>query len=187
MIKKTIAYKDFDGNQRQEILYFNFTKAELLELEISQGENGLDGLLKQVTETQNAKRVLEIFKDILKRAFGRRQENGTFVKDPQDFENFTHSEAYSELFLWMLENPEDAATFIRGMMPEALQEEKTSAQIREASAAQMQGYKQPTAPTFEKVQEPTVTHTSKNMEPSSGPKTLTDLEFERMARERGMI
>lgn len=35
MLKKTISYEDFDGNQRTEDHYFNLTEAEITEMELS--------------------------------------------------------------------------------------------------------------------------------------------------------
>ena len=32
MLKKTIAYKDYDNNERVEDFYFNLSKAEILEM-----------------------------------------------------------------------------------------------------------------------------------------------------------
>ena len=35
MLKKTISYTDYDGNQRTEDFYFNLSKAEITEMELS--------------------------------------------------------------------------------------------------------------------------------------------------------
>ena len=35
MLKKTITYVDYNGTERTEDFYFNLTKAEILEMELS--------------------------------------------------------------------------------------------------------------------------------------------------------
>ena len=35
MLKKTIKYEDYNGTEREEDFYFNLTKAELMEMEMS--------------------------------------------------------------------------------------------------------------------------------------------------------
>ena len=35
MLKKTITYTDYNGNERTEDFYFNLTKAEVVEMEMS--------------------------------------------------------------------------------------------------------------------------------------------------------
>lgn len=35
MLKKTITYVDYNGTERTEDFYFNLTKAELMEMEMS--------------------------------------------------------------------------------------------------------------------------------------------------------
>ena len=44
MLKKTITYTDYNGTERTEDFYFNFSKAELLEMEL--GTTG--GLTKSI-------------------------------------------------------------------------------------------------------------------------------------------
>lgn len=38
MLEKVITYTDYDGNERKEKFYFNLTKAELTEMELSMRE-----------------------------------------------------------------------------------------------------------------------------------------------------
>lgn len=46
MYKKTITYTDYDGNERTEDFYFNLTKAEIAEMELS-AEGGFDKLIEK--------------------------------------------------------------------------------------------------------------------------------------------
>ena len=53
MLKKTMTYVDYDGNERTEDFWFNISKAELAELEYS-----VKGGLKKVLERQSRIRMV---------------------------------------------------------------------------------------------------------------------------------
>ena len=59
MLKKTITYVDFDGNERTEDHYFNLTMAELTKL-FSSVDGGLDKYLKEVMAAKSSKRIIEM-------------------------------------------------------------------------------------------------------------------------------
>ena len=64
MIKKTMTYTDYDGNQRTEDFYFNLTKAEVAEMEMSTA-GGLDKMINRIIAEQDGKRIIELFKDLV--------------------------------------------------------------------------------------------------------------------------
>lgn len=116
MLKQTIKYIDFNDNERTEDFYFNLTKAEALELEVAY-PGGLSGVLKEVIDSKDNRKILEIFKSIILKAFGEKSEDGKrFVKNQEIRESFAATEAYSELFMSMLD-AEKAAIFINGITP----------------------------------------------------------------------
>ena len=49
MLKKTITYTDYDGHERVEDFYFNLSKAEVAEMEMSE-YGGLSNLLKKIVQ-----------------------------------------------------------------------------------------------------------------------------------------
>ena len=125
MIKKTITYTDFDGNTVNEDFYFNLTKAELIELEVP-GEDGLalSDRIRIIQDTSNGKAVLAQLKEIIGAAYGVRTQDGKgFYKDPQQTRTFFHSEAWSVLFMEMLQSAEYAAQFIQSLVPSDLAEQ----------------------------------------------------------------
>ena len=69
MLKKTIAYTDYNGTTRKEDFYFNLTQAEVTELEVSV-EGGLVEMINRIVAAQNGKVIIETFKDIILRAYG---------------------------------------------------------------------------------------------------------------------
>lgn len=123
MFKKKINYTDFDGNNRSETFYFNFTKGELLEMQI--GTNGgYDNYLKRLVESQDQAEITKIFKEIILKAYGIKSDDGKrFIKTDALREEFTQTEAYSELFTELATNTEAAIEFINGIMPPALMAE----------------------------------------------------------------
>lgn len=121
MFKKTIKYTDFDGNERKEDFYFNLTKAELLEMQLSI-EGGLQGHLERIIKTQSQPELIKMFKDIIMRAYGEKSPDGKrFMKSDEIRKNFECTEAYSELFMELATDSDAAAEFINALLPNDLQ------------------------------------------------------------------
>ena len=118
MLKKTITYTDYDGNERTEDFYFNLTKTEVAEIELSTS-GGLVKVLEKIVKEQDSKKVLELLKDIVLRAYGEKSMDGKrFIKNQELRDGFTQTEAYSELFIELITNAEMAAAFINGIIPQ---------------------------------------------------------------------
>lgn len=120
MLRKPISYVDYDGNQRKEDFFFNLSKAELMEMEMGT-TGGMKRLLDRIVEAQDAKRIMEIFKDIILRSYGEKSLDGKrFIKSKELAESFAQTEAYSELFMELATDDKAAAAFINGIIPQAL-------------------------------------------------------------------
>lgn len=120
MLKKPITYTDFNGAEVTEDFYFNLTKAELIELEMGH-EGGLSEALKKIVASEDGKRIMEEFKNIILKAYGEKSLDGKkFVKSQHLRDEFESTEAYSELFVSLVTDPEAAAEFISGIMPQDL-------------------------------------------------------------------
>lgn len=117
MLKKTISYVDFDGNKRTEDFYFNLTKAEVTEMEMST-EGGLVKMLEKIVSTQDSKRIIEVFKELILKAYGEKSPDGKrFIKTQELREAFSQTEAYSELFMELATNADASAAFVNGIVP----------------------------------------------------------------------
>jgi len=117
MLKKTITYVDYDGNERVEDFYFNLTKAEVAEMEMSE-YGGLSNLLKKIVQEKDTKRIIEMFKDLILKAYGEKSPDGKrFVKNKELRDAFSQTEAYSELFMELASNAEIAAAFVNSITP----------------------------------------------------------------------
>lgn len=117
MLKKTIKYNDYDGNEREEDFYFNLSKAEVTEMELSK-EGGMSEYIKKISAAQNAPELIKLFKEIITKSYGEKSLDGKrFIKNKELTEAFTQTEAYSELFVELASNADEAVKFINGIMP----------------------------------------------------------------------
>lgn len=118
MLKKTITYTDYDGNERTEDFYFNLTKAELTEMETSINGGMVQLLNKIIAEQDNAK-IVALFKDLILRAYGEKSLDGKrFVKTEELSKNFTYTEAYNVLFMELATNADAASQFVKAILPQ---------------------------------------------------------------------
>ena len=117
MLKKTIKYTDYDGNEREEDFYFNLSKAEVTEMELSK-EGGMSEYIKKISAAQNAPELIKLFKEIITKSYGEKSLDGKrFIKNQELTEAFVQTEAYSELFVELASNADEAVKFINGIMP----------------------------------------------------------------------
>lgn len=117
MLKKTITYTDYDGNERTEDFYFNLTKAEVAEMEMSY-TGGMEKMLRKIVAEKDSKRIVEIFKDLILRAYGEKSADGKrFIKNQELRDAFAQTEAYSVLFMELATDAEAAAAFVNGILP----------------------------------------------------------------------
>lgn len=130
MLKKTITYTDYDGNERTEDFYFNLSKAELTEMELTT-EGGLQTVLKNIVEARDIPRITAMFKKLLLMSYGQKSADGKrFIKSQQLSEEFTQTEAYSNLFLELLSDEDAAAAFVKGIVPADLAKEVNQENLR---------------------------------------------------------
>lgn len=119
MLKKRITYKDFNGATRSEDFYFNLSEAELMEMEMSSG-GGFQERVQRVIDAQDSATIIGIFKDFILQAYGEKSIDGKFFdKSPEMSRRFSHTNAYSVLFMELATNADAAAEFIKGIVPEA--------------------------------------------------------------------
>ena len=123
MLKKTITYVDFDGNKRTEDFFFNITKAELMEMELSE-VGGLEKMIRKIIAEQDQTKIITIFKDMIKKSYGVKSPDGRkFIKNQEVLDDFMQTEAFSDLFMELATDEEEAAKFIKGIMPADIAEE----------------------------------------------------------------
>ena len=117
MFKKTVTYVDYNGVERTEDFYFNLSKAEVTEMELSV-EGGFSKMLEEIVKSNDNARILELFKEMVLKAYGEKSADGRrFVKSKELSEAFSQTEAYSEIFMELAMDEKAAAAFVNGIMP----------------------------------------------------------------------
>ena len=117
MLKKTITYTDYNEITHTETYYFNVSKAECMEMEMSTS-GGLTEMINKIIETQDVPAIIKIFKDLILKAYGVKSPDGKrFIKSEELSTAFAQTEAYSVLFMELATNAEEAAAFVNGIMP----------------------------------------------------------------------
>ena len=117
MIKKTIEYVDYNGENRKEEFYFNLSKAEVMELEMSKN-GGLSEYIQRIVKSSDNAAIMALFKEIICKAYGEKSLDGKrFIKNKELTDAFVQTEAYSELFMELATNADEAAAFINGIIP----------------------------------------------------------------------
>lgn len=117
MLKKTIEYVDYNGLTRKEDFYFNLTKAEIMEMEMSTS-GGLAEMIQRIVAAQDAPSIIKVFKDLVLKAYGVKSPDGKrFIKTDELTLEFAQTEAYSILFMELATDADAAAAFVNGIMP----------------------------------------------------------------------
>lgn len=133
MLKKTVSYTDFDDKPQQETLWFNLTKADVLDnldlIEEAEGvQNMLDGEKRSLT-TSEIRRLIQLVKKIAQLSYGVRSEDGKrFSKKPELWEEFLETAVYDQFLVDLFTKPEEGYAFIVGILPKDLTDQVKTTQ-----------------------------------------------------------
>lgn len=134
MIAKEMTYTDFNGETRKETFMFHMSKAEIAEMELTT-EGGLEQRIKKIIEAKNTGAIVTIMKGIILSSYGEKSDDGRrFIKVRDGHklsDDFSETEAYSNLFMELATNTESAISFLRGILPEDMKDELTPAKLEE--------------------------------------------------------
>lgn len=131
-IKKIKSINFVDGTETERPYYFNLSKAELMEMELST-DGGLKSYIERIVETKKTPELVALFKKLILMAYGERSDDGMrFIKTRPDgsrlADEFAQTDAYSELFMELATNEQAAIEFINGIIPAQLQAQLTAEQ-----------------------------------------------------------
>jgi hypothetical protein len=119
MLKRTITYQDFDNNERTEDFFFHLSQAEITQMDMST-PGGLVEKIQRIVDAKDGTEIMKLFQEIILKAYGRKSADGRlFEKSEQISREFTWSPAYDILFMEICSNPDKAAAFINGIVPQA--------------------------------------------------------------------
>ena len=118
MYVKEIEYTDFNGVTRKEKFYFNLTKAEILDMELGK-TGGLTEYIQKILEAQDTPAIMSLFKSLLLKSYGVKSDDGRrFVKNDQIREEFEQTQAFSDLYMLLALDDEEASKFVNAIVPD---------------------------------------------------------------------
>lgn len=138
MLKREIKYEDFNGEEQIDVVYFNLSKPELIELQVSK-EGGMGNLLQKIIDTKDIREIINMFKEIILMSYGEKSDDGKrFIKSDELREQFSQTAAFQSLFMELAEDEDAAAKFINGLIPKdvlALAQEQDKPKIGDTKPA----------------------------------------------------
>ena len=133
MLKKTITFTDYNGNERTEDHYFNLSKPELTEMQFSIN-GGFQNLIQQIISEQDNAKLFKMFKEILLKSYGRKSLDGKrFEKSEEISKEFEQSPAYEVLFMELIggdDAAEKVAAFVESILPQDLIEAEKNGKVQ---------------------------------------------------------
>lgn len=139
MLKKTITFTDFDGNERSVEAYFNLTKTECVDLNLEfEDEGGLIGRIKKlIVEREDGqtprKPAVDFIKLLIERSYGVRPKDdpSLFLKEDDNgrplYKKFKQTAAYDTYVYALLSGDESLDEFAENVLPEVSDEQKAEA------------------------------------------------------------
>ena len=120
MLVKTHTYTDFDGNERTEDFLFNYTEAQIAELEWSK-DGGLSSLLAKITKEKDNRQLLEYWKKFVLGAYGIKSPDGKkFLKSKEISDDFEASAAFSDIFMELCTDTQVMSDFVNAVVPRSV-------------------------------------------------------------------
>jgi hypothetical protein len=121
MLKKTVTYTDYNDNTRTEDFYFNLTKAELTEMNLST-TGGLEQMIRDIIAAQDTPKIIAIFKELLLKSYGVKSADGRrFIKSKELSTEFSQTEAFPIIYMELLTDEGSAEKFMTGILPSDMQ------------------------------------------------------------------
>lgn len=117
MLKKTIAFTDYLGNEREEDFYFHLNKAEVTEMQL-EIDGGLTGMLQRIIQKKSGPDIIRTFKMLITRSYGVPSPDGRkFMKSKDLTDDFLQTEAYNNFFMELVTDAGKAAEFVNSILP----------------------------------------------------------------------
>ncbi|MBO7452210.1 MAG: hypothetical protein J6U54_17930 [Clostridiales bacterium] len=133
MVKKTLTYKDFDGNERTEDFYFNLLPKELMDLQTSM-KGGLSQMLDKIIKENDQNALYKYFEQLVLVAYGVKSMDGrTMDKSDAAKEDFKSTVAYSDIYMDLATDAKAATDFVNGILPSKEEMEKYTKRVQAAA------------------------------------------------------
>ena len=122
MLKETLTYTDYFGNEQTRDFYFHYSEAELTKMQLGQ-VGGLERFIEKILQTQDQPKLADLFEEFILASYGERSEDGQqFIKNEEVRNRFKQCPAYSDLFMRLMTDDEYLAYFIQNVVPQSIRE-----------------------------------------------------------------
>lgn len=132
MVKRTITFIDYNGKERTEDHYFNYTEAELSELEWSKN-GGFSEYVKRIVQAQDMEQISSVFKRVVLESYGIKSLDGRRFQKGENHEfakEFMETPAYNKLFMDLMTTKGALAAFFNELVPQSVVEKAEEARKR---------------------------------------------------------
>ena len=120
MLVKTIKYKDYNDNEREEDFYFNLRQDEMVKMQFGT-LGGLDEALKKIMKSENTPEIFNFFEKLILTAYGEKSLDGKYFNKSEELsKQFQCTEAYNILFMELIKDPKNIEEFLLGCFPSEL-------------------------------------------------------------------
>lgn len=110
---------DFNGEEKTVIARFNYTEAEVLDMEAGRNMS-ISDYLKIVVDAKDKDQIYAAFKDFVLDAYGELSDDGlTFMKTPAIREKFKCSAVFNHIMMkFVTDSNSFGPDFINGVLPD---------------------------------------------------------------------
>ena len=130
MLKETVTYKDYNGNERTEELYFNMNQFELTEFAASLPDDLFDAITDandkqednssmtiRVVEKLGRVGVIDFIKRLVLDSYGVKSEDGLYFEKSDEIKRkFSQTVAFDTVMTKLLQDDISAANFVNGII-----------------------------------------------------------------------
>lgn len=121
MHREPITYTNYNGMEVTEDYYFNLTRAEVYEMEMTT-TGGLVEMVRQIVKAKNVPAIADIFKKFILKAYGEKSPDGKYFNKIDEngrplSERFAQTEAFSVLYMMLAQDDKKAAEFFNNIIP----------------------------------------------------------------------
>lgn len=117
MLKKTITYKNYFGDDVTEDFYFNISKSDFMDWENSV-EGGMTTQMQKYLNRGDKPALSNFFKELILKAYGEISPDGRrFMQSKEISQAFKETPAYDILYMELATNDVEAQKFIEGIFP----------------------------------------------------------------------
>lgn len=123
MVKKEMTYQNFNGETVKEDLYFHLTQTDWLMIDADYQEyGGLKSYIEKAVNEEDKRALLHLFTKLVKKSYGVKSEDGKrFIKNDQLSEEFSQTEAFSDLIIGFLTDNDEGVAFFNALAPKDIE------------------------------------------------------------------